>query len=197
MAPRQVDRARFDRYVDRLAQAVGHADRRAPLEAYLTGLLLPGERKSVEPMAAKVDPRHVSRAHQSLHHFVANAPWEAHEVLAVARDYALAQLERHAPVGAWVVDDTGLPKKGRHSVGVAWQYCGALGKQANCQVAVTVSLANKTMSVPAAWQLYLPEPWAEDSKRRLAAGIPREIVFLKKWQIALNEIDLLLVEDLP
>jgi SRSO17 transposase len=197
MAPRQVDRARFDRFVDRLAQAVGHADRRAPLEAYLTGLLLPGERKSVEPMAAKLDPRHVSRAHQSLHHFVANAPWEAREVLAVARDYALAQLERHAPVGAWVVDDTGLPKKGAHSVGVAWQYCGALGKQANCQVAVTVSLANKTMSVPAAWQLYLPEPWAEDPKRRGAAGIPGEIGFLKKWQIAVEEIDTLLLEDLP
>lgn len=197
MALRQEDRARFDRYVDRLAQAVGHADRRAPLEGYLTGLLLPGDRKSVEPMAAKLDPRHVSKAHQSLHHFVANAPWEAREVLAVARDYALAQLERHAPVGAWVIDDTGMPKKGRHSVGVAWQYCGALGKQANCQVAVTVSLANTIMSVPAAWQLYLPAQWAEDAKRRAAAGIPREIEFVKKWQIALEEIDTLLREDLP
>lgn len=156
MARRQVDRARFDHYVDRLAQAVGHADRRAPLAAYLTGLLLPGDRKSVEPMAAKLDPRHVSRAHQSLHHFVANAPWEAREVLAVACDYALAQLERQASGGAWVVDHTGIPKKGTHSVGVAWQYCGALGKQANRQVAVTVSLANKTMSVPAAWQLSCP-----------------------------------------
>ena len=197
MAPQPVDRARFDHYIDRLAEAVGHADRQAPLEAYLTGLLLPGERKSVEPMAAKLDPRHVSRAHQSLHHFVANAPWEARELLAVARDYALAQLERHAPVGAWVVDDTGIPKKGKHSVGVTWQYCGVLGKQANCQVAVTVSLANKTMSVPAAWRLYLPEKWAQDPKRRRAAGVPREIEFLKKWQIALEEIDLLVAEDLP
>ena len=197
MVTRPGDRARFDGYVDRLARAVGHADRRAPLEGYLTGLLLPGDRKSVEPMAAKLDPRHVSRAHQSLHHFVSNASWEPREVLAVARDYALAQLERHAPVGAWVIDDTGLPKKGTHSVGVAWQYCGALGKQANCQVAVTVSLANKTMSVPAAWQLYLPEHWATDPKRRAAAGIPREIDFVKKWQIALDEIDTLLREDLP
>lgn len=197
MAPRPVDRARFDHYIDRLAKAVGHADRQAPLAAYLTGLLLPGERKSVEPMAAKVDPRHVSRAHQSMHHFVANAPWEARELLAVARDYALAQLERHAPIGAWVIDDTGIPKKGRHSVGVAWQYCGVLGKQANCQVAVTVSLANKTMSVPAAWRLYLPEQWAEDAKRRLESGIPRDVEFLRKWQIALEEIDLLLAEDLP
>jgi SRSO17 transposase len=197
MATGDVDRARFERYMDRLAEAVGHADRRWPLEAYLTGLLLPGERKSVEPMAAQIDPRHVSRAHQSMHHFVASAPWDERAVLAVARDYALAQLERHAPIGAWVVDDTGIPKKGEHSVGVAWQYCGALGKAANCQVAVSVSLANKTMSVPAAWRLYLPEKWAKSPELRKQAGIPPETVFLKKWQIALEEIDALLEEDLP
>jgi SRSO17 transposase len=197
MASHPMDRARFDDYIDRLAVAVGHADRHAPLAAYLTGLLLPGERKSVEPMAAKLDPRHVSRAHQAMHHFVANAPWEARELLAVARDYALAQLERHAPVGAWIVDDTGIPKKGQHSVGVAWQYCGVLGKPANCQVAVTVSLANTTMSVPAAWRLYVPEKWATDATRRHQAGIPREVDFRTKWQIALEEIDLLLAEDLP
>ncbi|MGH7464627.1 MAG: IS701 family transposase [Longimicrobiales bacterium] len=192
-----MDVSRFDRYVGRLAESVGHADRRWPLEAYLTGLLLAGERKSVEPMAAKVDPRHVGRAHQSMHHFVANAPWEERELLAVARDYALAQLERHAPVSAWVIDDTGIPKKGNQSVAVTWQYCGALGKQANCQVAVTVSLANKTLSVPAAWRLYVPEKWAQDPKRRAEAGIPDDIDFLKKWQIALQEIDALLAEDLP
>jgi SRSO17 transposase len=192
-----VDLARFDAYVERLAAAVGHADRRWPLKAYLTGLLLPGERKSVEPLAARVDPRHVSRAHQSMHHFVANAPWDDDVVLAVARDYALAQLERHAPIGAWVVDDTGIPKKGRHSVGVARQYCGRLGKQDNCQVAVSVSLANKTMSVPAAWRLYLPKTWAADPERRVEAGVPSDVVFLEKWRIALDEIDDLLAADVP
>lgn len=197
MAIRAVDRTRFDRYVEQVADAVGHADRRWPLEAYLTGLLLPGERKSVEPMAAKVDPRHVSRAHQSMHHFVANATWDERVLLAVARDYALTQLERHAPVSAWVVDDTGMPKKGHHSAGVAGQYCGVLGKQANCQVAVTVALVNRTMSVPAAWRLYLPEQWIQDAERRAQAGIPREIAFRTKWQIALDEIDALLTEDLP
>jgi SRSO17 transposase len=197
MATGTVDRERFEGYVERLAEAVGHADRRWPLEAYLTGLLLPGERKSVEPMAARIDPREVSRAHQSMHHFVANAPWDDLAVLAVARDWALTQLERHAPIGAWVVDDTGIPKKGRHSVGVAWQYCGALGKTANCQVAVSVSLANKTMSVPAAWRLYLPEKWARDPERRAEAGVPDEVPFLRKWEIALEEIDRLLSEDLP
>ncbi|MGH7577858.1 MAG: IS701 family transposase [Longimicrobiales bacterium] len=197
MATGDVDRARFESYLERLAEPVGHADRRWPLEAYITGLLLPGERKSVEPMAANIDPRNVSRAHQSMHHFVASAPWDERAVLAVARDYALAQLERHAPVGAWVVDDTGIPKKGNHSVGVAWQYCGVLGKQANCQVAVSVSLANKTMSVPAAWRLYLPEEWAQSPKLRREAGIPSKVAFLKKWQIAIEEIDTLLKEDLP
>jgi SRSO17 transposase len=132
-----------------------------------------------------------------MHHFVAKAPWDERELLAVARDHALAALERHAPVGAWVVDDTAVPKKGNHSVGVAWQYCGVLGKEANCQVAVSVSLVNKTMSVPAAWRLYLPEQWAEDRARRAAAGVPAEVVFKRKWEIALEELEALIEEDLP
>ena len=93
-------------------------------------------------MAARIDPRHVRARHQSMHHFVANAPWDDREVLRAARDYALGPLERHAPVGAWVIDDSGMPKKGQHSVGVARQYCAPLGKQDNCQVAVSVSFAN-------------------------------------------------------
>src|SRR5712692_10781082 len=124
---------RFAAYLERLGRALGHADRAGPLRAYLTGLLLPGERKSVEPMAAKIDPRHVAARHQSMHHFVAQAPWDAARLVAVARDYALAQLERHGPVAAWVVDDTAYPKKGSHSVGVARQYCGVLGKPENCR----------------------------------------------------------------
>ena len=197
MAKGATERERFDEYVDRLAGVVGHADRAWPLGAYLTGLLLGGERKSVEPMAARIDPRHVSRTHQAMHHFVANAPWDEGAVLAVARDYALAQLERHAPVGAWVVDDTGIPKKGKHSVGVARQYCGALGKRANCQVAVAVSLANRTMSVPCAWRLYVPKVWAGDPERRAETGIPEAVEFQEKWRIALAEIDRLLEDDLP
>jgi SRSO17 transposase len=160
-------------------------------------LLLPGERKSVEPMAAKIDPRNVSARHQSMHHFVASAPWDWRMVLAVARDYALEQIERHAPVATWVVDDTGMPKKGSHSVGVARQYCGRLGKQDNCQVVVTVSMANRIMSVPCAYRLYLPEVWTQDRRRRREAGIPEEVGFARKWEIALAAIDELLAEDLP
>ncbi len=163
-------------------------DRHEPLRAFLTGLCLPGERKSIEPMAARIDPRHVRARHQSMHHLVANAPWEDTAMLRIARDVVLAEMERHGPVAAWLVDDTGFPKKGQHSVGVAHQYCGALGKQANCQVAVTVTLANEAVSVPAAYQLYLPESWARDGKRRRAAKIPKTVTFRPKGQIALRAI---------
>lgn len=189
--------SRFDAYCGRLVAVIGHADRAEPLRAYLAGLLLPGERKSVEPMAAKIDPRHVRARHQSMHHFVSSAPWDERELIDAAREYALAGLERHAPVAAWVVDDTGLPKKGTASVGVARQYCGPKGKTDNCQVAVSVSLCNATISVPCAWHLYLPEDWAKDKRRREFAGVPSEIEFATKWQIALSQIDGLLEADLP
>lgn len=132
MASGGAEAERFEEYLARVYEAVGHADRRAPLKAYRMGLLLPGARKSVKPMAAKIDPRRVGARHESMHPVVAKAAWDAPGVLRVARDYALAQLERHAPVGAWVVDHTGMPKKERHSVRVARQYCGSLGKQDDC-----------------------------------------------------------------
>src|SRR2546426_637555 len=188
---------RFEGYLGQLRAALGHADRAGPLRAYLTGLLLPGDRKSVEPMAAKIDPRHVAARHQSMHHFVAQAPWDAAALLAVARDYALAQLERHGPVAAWVVDDTAFPKKGTHSVGVARQYCGVLGKPENCQVAVTVSLVNATMSMPSAYRLYLPEAWVQTRARRREGRIPPDVRFQSKWEIALTAIDALCADDLP
>lgn len=191
------DRSRFEDYLGRLAGVLGHADRREPLRAYLTGLLLDGDRKSVEPMAARIDPRHVRARHQSMHHFVASAPWDAPALLGVARDHALSALERHAPVAAWVIDDTGIPKKGQHSVGVARQYCGVLGKTDNCQVVVSLSMANATMSIPCAWRLYLPESWAKEKALRQAGGIPDEVIFLTKWQIALQQIDAQLADDLP
>ena len=188
---------RFQAYLERLSRALGHRDRREPLRAYLTGLCLPGARKSIEPMAARVDPRHVRARHQSMHHFVAHAPWDDTAVLRVARDWVLEPMERHGPVAAWIVDDTGIPKKGRHSVGVARQYCGALGKQENCQVAVTLSLANEAVSLPVAYRLYLPEGWADARRRRRAAGVPEDVVFQPKWEIALEAITALHREGLP
>ena len=188
---------RFHAYVERLSSALGHQDRHGPLRDYVTGLCLPGDRKSIEPMAARVDPRHVRARHQSMHHFVANAAWDDGAVLRIAREAVLAALERHGPVAAWVVDDTGMPKKGRHSVGVARQYCGVLGKQENCQVAVSVSLAHEQASVPVAYRLYLPEAWAQDRRRRRAAGVPDTIAFRPKWQIALEQIMHLTAEGVP
>lgn len=177
--------------------ALGHRDRHEPLRAYVTGLCLPGERKSIEPMAARVDPRHVRARHQSMHHFVADAPWDAAAVLRVAREWVLEPMARHGAVAAWIVDDTGFPKKGQHSVGVARQYCGVLGKQENCQVAVSVSVANEAVSLPVAYQLYLPESWARDRRRRRAGGVPDAITFQPKWQIALAQILALQAQGLP
>jgi len=187
---------RFQQYLDELGAVLGHEDRREPLRAYLTGLCLPGERKSVEPMAARVDPRHVRARHQSMHHLVANAPWEDGAVLRVARRWVLEAMERHGAVAGWIVDDTGIPKKGFHSVGVARQYCGQLGKQDNCQVAVTLTVAHEAVSVPAAYRLYLPESWAQDRKRRRAVGVPEEVSFQPKWSLALDAIMALRGEDL-
>src|SRR6187551_2100637 len=119
---------RFGDYVGRLGDVLGHADRKAPLKAYCTGLLLPGERKSVEPMAARMQPGRVQAAHQSLHHFVAKAEWSDDRMLAAVRARVLPIIARHGPIRALIVDDTGMPKKGKHSVGVARQYCGQLGK---------------------------------------------------------------------
>src|SRR3954462_7956405 len=188
---------RFDDYVGRLGDVLGHADRRAPLRSYTTGLLLPGERKSVEPMAARVDPARVGAAHQSLHHFVAKAAWDDAALLRAVRDHALPAIEEHGPIRAWLVDDTGLPKKGKLSVGVARQYCGQLGKRANCQVAVTLSVASEAASLPVAYRLYLPEAWAADPARRATAGVPEEVEFRTKPSIALDQIGQALAAGVP
>src|SRR5919199_4235825 len=183
---------RFGDYVERLGDVLGHADRRGPLRAYCTGLLLPGERKSVEPMAARV-----GAAHRSLHHFVAKAAWDDDAPLEAVRAYALPALQERGPIRAWLVDDTGLPKKGRLSVGVARQYCGQVGKRENCQVAVTLSVATEAASLPVAYRLYLPEAWAGDPARRAMAGVPEEVAFATKPAIALDQIGRALADGVP
>ena len=137
----------FAAYIEGLAEAAGHADRHAPLKNYCTGLLLSGERKSVEPMAARLAGDNVRRLHQSLHHVVADAPWSDEAVLDRCLDFVLPAMLRRDPV----VDDTGFPKKGRESVGVARQYCGQVGKQDNCRVAVSLSLTTERASMPVAY----------------------------------------------
>ena len=159
-----------------------------PVKFYCRGLLLSGERKSVEPMAARLAPGKVRRMHQSLHHVVADAPWSDEELLAQVRGSVLPVMESRGPVCAWIVDDTGFVKKGNHSVGVTRQYCGQVGKQENCRVAVSLSIATETAILPIAWRLYLPEKWAQDGERRKQAGVPEEIRFQTKPSIALEQI---------
>jgi SRSO17 transposase len=180
--------SRFEAYVEGLMSVIGHADRAAPLRDYCLGLAMPGERKSVEPLAAITAPARVSAQHQSLLHFVANAAWSDAAVLGKVRELVQPAIERGGPIEAWLIDDTGFPKKGRHSVGVTRQYCGELGKQDNCQVAVTLSIANRSASLPIAYRLYLPADWASDVERRAETKIPEEIVFQTKGEIALDQI---------
>ncbi len=180
--------SRLAAYLNGLAEAAGHADRVEPVKSYCRGLLLPGERKSVEPMAARLAPGNVRRMHQSLHHVVADAPWSDEELLARVRGSVLPVMESQGPVCAWIVDDTGFVKKGKHSVGVTRQYCGQVGKQENCRVAVSLSIATEAASLPIAWRLYLPEEWAKDGERRKQAGVPEGIGFQTKPSIALDQI---------
>jgi len=180
--------SRFLRYVQGLASVIGHADRVGPLHAYCLGLMVSRGRKSVEPMAAHIAPHQTSAQHQSMLHFVGNAGWSDEQVLAKVREMVLPQIEPHGPIEAWIVDDTGFPKKGKHSVGVSHQYCGQVGKQANCQVSVSLSIANHHASLPVAYQLYLPKVWTEDSARRCKAEVPEEISFKTKTEIALDQI---------
>src|ERR687893_3287862 len=121
--------ARFAAYLEALICVIGHADRATPLRHYCTGLLMPAARKSVEPMAAITAPARVAAQHQSLLHFVGQAPWLDAAVLTKVRELVLPAIERTGPIEAWIIDDTSFPKKGQHSVGVARQFCGQLGKQ--------------------------------------------------------------------
>jgi SRSO17 transposase len=171
-----------------LAQAAEHLDRHAPLKNYCMGLLLPGERKSIEPMAARLDPANVQPMRQCLHHLVAKAPWSNEAMLEQVRRQVLPAMQKQGPVVAWIVDDTGFPKKGKHSVGVTRQYCGQVGKQENCRVGVSLSVATWSSSLPVAWRLYLPKEWAEDTARRQKAEVPEEIEFQTKPEIALDQI---------
>ena len=188
---------RFSSYVAGLVSVIGHADRAGPLQDYCTGLLMPLGRKSVEPMAAVTAPERTAAQHQSLLHFVGEGRWSDENVLAKVREMVLPTIERQGPIEAWIIDDTGFPKKGTHSVGVARQYCGQLGKQDNCQIAVSLSLANAYASLPVAYRLYLPEAWAFDDARRKKAGVPSEIGFQTKIGIALDQIRAACAADLP
>jgi len=188
--------ARFEKYCDGLVETLMHADREQPARWYLKGLMLPGGRKSVEPMAARLQPQRVRSAHQSMHHLVAEANWSDESMLSAVAGTVLPKLVRDEPVN-WIVDDTGLPKKGNHSVGVAHQYCGQTGKQDNCRVAVSLSIATAQGSIPVGFQLYLPREWADDAVRCRKAGVPEEVGFATKPALALRQIESALQAGYP
>jgi SRSO17 transposase len=175
--------AQFERWMQPFLAQFGHKGQRRWAPVYLRGLIAPGERKSVEPMARRQCPGD----QEQLHHFVATSTWETCDHERVLLDKAEALVGGHD--SHLIIDDTALVKKGTHSVGVAHQYCGQLGKSANCQALVSLTLARNEMPVAVALRLYLPKPWAEDSARRRKCSVPAEIAFRPKWKIALDEIE--------
>lgn len=189
--------ARFERYCEVMVATMQHADRLQPGHWYLKGLVLPGGRKSVEPMAARVQPQRVRSAHQSMHHLVAEADWSDEALLAAAADEVLPKLVRDDEPLWWILDDTGFPKKGEHSVGVSHQYCGQTGKQDNCRVAVTLTLATSEGSLPLAFRLYLPREWADDEARRRKVGVPEQVSFATKPDLAWRQIESALQAGYP
>lgn len=189
--------SRFEAYCDELVKALSHADRSQPARWYLKGLMLPGSRKSVEPMAARVCPHDVRSAHQSMHHLVADADWSDDTLLATVARLVLPSLTARSEAITWIVDDTGFPKKGTHSVGVARQYCGQVGKTDNCRVAVSLSLGTAAGSLPLSYRLYLPREWADDAQRRRAAGVPEATAFATKNEIARAQIEAALHAGIP
>jgi len=189
---------RFERYCATLVAALGHVDRAAPTRWYLQGLMLPGGRKSVEPMAARVQPQAVRSAHQSMHHLVSTSEWSDEALLATVAAQVVPVITRGGQEPCyWIIDDTGFPKKGTHSVGVARQYCGQTGKTDNCRVAVSLSLATATDSLPLFYQLYLPAEWADDAQRCADAGVPESVGFLSKNRMAAAQIRAAVAAGVP
>jgi SRSO17 transposase len=183
-------RKRLEQFLVDLLEPVGRSERRHWGEVYVRSLLLDGERKSIEPLATRLPEGNV----QAMQQFIGQSPWECNPVWERLGKRMTAELE---PDSAWVVDDTGFPKQGTHSVAVERQYSGTLGKTGNCQIAVSVHHVGEQGNVPLGWRLYLPESWANDAERRREAGIPEEIVFRKKWELALEIIDQIREWGLP
>jgi SRSO17 transposase len=184
MKAREIEqfRSKLESFLADVVLCMGRKERRVHAERYIRGLLMDGERKSIEPMASRLPDGNI----QALQQFVNQSPWSSQEVRAsLAR-----KVEREfVPEAYWLIDEVSFPKQGKHSVGVARQYCGALGKTANCQVAVTLDLGTEESSTPLDWALYLPEQWSNDPLRRKKAGIPEEVTFKTKPELALDLID--------
>ena len=190
---------RLEGYFQRLGEVLGNEERRASFATYAMGILSDAERKSAEPLAARAcaDPRRADAEHQRLLHFLGNAKWSDEHIRAEASDFALSAITAKENVEAWIVDDTGFLKQGRHSVGVQRQYTGSAGKVTNCQLGVSLVVATRSDQVPVDFALYLPKAWTGDRARRAEARIPAEVGFATKPELALQMIRRALKAGLP
>lgn len=190
---------RLKDYFDRMGDLLGDDHRRASFATYAVGLLSEGERKSMEPIAARACPdrKKVDAAHQRLHHLIAESNWSDREIRRESARYALTKMQKREPIVAWIVDDTGFLKQGKHSVGVQRQYTGSAGKVTNCQVGVSLGLSTRSQQVPVDFELYLPKTWTDASVRRKEAKIPDGIVFRTKPELALSMIRRAVEDELP
>jgi SRSO17 transposase len=184
MTEKQMERCRqrLTVYLEDMLVSLGRSERRYWGSVYVRGLLLDGERKSAGALATRIPEAN----EQNLQQFLSQSPWAWEPVWQAMAE----RIESRFPAPeAWVIDDTSFPKKGEHSVGVQRQYCGALGKKANCQVAVSLHRTDPQGSRPLGFRLYLPAIWTDDRERCQRAGVPEQVGFQKKWELAVELIE--------
>ena len=181
---------RLEQFLDRVGDVLGSDSRRGSFAMYAMGLLGDGERKSIEPIAARAcaDPKSADALHQRLLHFAADSKWSDAAIRRVAAEYAISAMTERGTIETWIVDDTGFLKQGTHSVGVQRQYTGSAGKVTNCQIGVSLTIATQTEHVPVDFGLYLPKTWIDDPERRAEARIPGDKEFQTKPELALEMI---------
>jgi SRSO17 transposase len=191
--------ARLTAYFEKIGTHLPRREQRESFATYFFGILSDGERKSVEPIAARAcgDPDATKRSHDRLLHFLGQSPWSDRAVRREAARHAIAAMTEHAPVTTWIIDDTGFLKQGSHSVGVQRQYTGSAGKVTNCQIGVSLSVASRMEHVPIDFALYLPKSWLDSPARRQEARIPKETVFKTKPELALDLVVRALEDELP
>lgn len=197
-----LDRAaqrRLEDYFSDIGRLLGRRERRESFATYALGLFGNSERKSVEPIAAAAcsDPGATDAMHQRLLNFVGTSRWSDREVRRFVAGYGLAAINLREPIEAWILDDTGFLKQGRHSVGVQRQYTGSAGKIANCQLGVSLTLCSRTMHLPVDFELYLPRCWTDDAERRLEAQIPPEVEFQTKPELGLQMVERAVADGWP
>lgn len=190
---------RLEDFFAMIGEVLRNKKRKASFAAYALGLMGEGDRKSMEPIAARVwgDERHVGSGHQKLQYFMSEADWDDHEVRRAAARYAIEALSRDEPVRTWIIDDTGFLKQGKHSVGVQRQYTGSAGKTANCQIGVSLSVATDHAHVPIDFELFLPQSWTTDPARCRKAGVPEGVEFKTKHDLALGMIERAARDGIP